>query len=276
MKDPAFLFYPNDWIGGTMGMTFEEKGAYMELLMLQFNRGHMTSHMIAHVLGQGYGQLWDKIKDKFDIDESGLFYNKRLEMEQIKRKSFTDSRKNNIKGKNQHSKQEENKGHIKGHMTSHMENEDENEDINKEGKEVTGEKGTKKKEKKQVPELQYPFTSELFIETWNILVSTPKWKKKIPHSLQLALNSLGKYNEEFSIMLMNKAIENGWQGVTYADTDEQYQKWLKSNGNSEIRTTGNSVGKITAGNNAADKVASVGRLADMAETILQSLVPKNV
>jgi len=24
-KDPAFLFYPNDYIGGTMGMTFEEK-----------------------------------------------------------------------------------------------------------------------------------------------------------------------------------------------------------------------------------------------------------
>jgi len=36
-KDPAFLFYPNDYIGGTMGMTFEEKGAYIELLMLQFN-----------------------------------------------------------------------------------------------------------------------------------------------------------------------------------------------------------------------------------------------
>jgi len=232
MKDPAFLFYPNDWIGGTMGMTFEEKGAYMELLMLQFNRGHMTSHMIAHVLGQSTGQLWDKIKDKFDIDESGLYYNKRLEMEQNKRKAFTDSRKNNIKGKNQHSKSSKKEGHIKGHMTSHMEDEDVNEDvnINKEEKEVTGEKETKPKKTKKQPTLQFPFESELFIDTWEILVSTPKWKKKIPHSLQLALNSLGKYSEEFSIQLMNKAIENNWQGVTYADTDEQYQKWLKSNG----------------------------------------------
>ena len=25
-KDPAFLFYPGDWLGGTMGMTLEEKG----------------------------------------------------------------------------------------------------------------------------------------------------------------------------------------------------------------------------------------------------------
>ena len=44
-KDPAFLFYPNDWLGGTIGMSFEEKGAYMELLIAQFNLGHMTSHM---------------------------------------------------------------------------------------------------------------------------------------------------------------------------------------------------------------------------------------
>lgn len=57
-KDPAFLFYPNDWLGGTMGMTFEEKGAYLELLMLQFNRGHMTTDMINHMVGH----LWDKVK----------------------------------------------------------------------------------------------------------------------------------------------------------------------------------------------------------------------
>jgi hypothetical protein len=120
MKDPAFLFYPNDWIGGTMGMTFEEKGAYMELLMMQFNRGHMTKHMI----GQTVGQLWDNIKDKFVIDSEGLYYNERLEIEKEKRKAFTDSRRNNIKGQNQYSKKE---GHKKGHMTSHMENENENE-----------------------------------------------------------------------------------------------------------------------------------------------------
>lgn len=116
-KDPAFLFYPNDYIGGTMGLTFEEKGAYMELLMMQFNRGHMTSRMI----GQTIGKLWDNIKDKFQVDDKGLFYNPRLEEEQIKRKRFTDSRSNNKKGTNQHSKK-------RGHMTSHMEDENENED----------------------------------------------------------------------------------------------------------------------------------------------------
>ena len=123
-KDPAFLFYPNDYIGGTMGMTFEEKGAYIELLMMQFNRGHMTSHMI----GQTVGQLWVKLKDKFVQDENGLWYNVRLELEQKKRKEFTSSRKNNLEGKNQYSKKEKKEGHKVGHMTSHMENENINED----------------------------------------------------------------------------------------------------------------------------------------------------
>ena len=119
-KDPAFLFYPNDYIGGTMGMTFEEKGAYIEILMLQFNRGHMTSHMI----GQLVGQLWESIKCKFVQDEQGLWYNIRLDQEKDKRMSFTQSRRNNIKGLNQHTI---------GHMTSHMEdvNEDVNRSINK-------------------------------------------------------------------------------------------------------------------------------------------------
>lgn len=112
-KDPAFLFYPNDWIGGTLGMSFEEKGAYMELLMLQFNRGHMTSHMIGHAVGQ----IWVKIKDKFEVDSDGNFYNVRLELEQEKRRKYSKSRRNNVSGKNQYS----NDLRKTGHMSSHME-----------------------------------------------------------------------------------------------------------------------------------------------------------
>jgi uncharacterized protein YdaU (DUF1376 family) len=116
-KDPAFLFYPNDYLGGTMGMTFEEKGAYIDLLMLQFNRGHMTEHMIGHTVGQ----LWKNIKDKFIQDPTGLWYNVRLDEEKSKRMAFTQSRRNNIKGVNQHTL---------GHMTSHMDNVNVNEDKN--------------------------------------------------------------------------------------------------------------------------------------------------
>jgi hypothetical protein len=41
-KEPAILFYMNDWIGSIMGISFERKDAYKELLSLQFNSGHMS------------------------------------------------------------------------------------------------------------------------------------------------------------------------------------------------------------------------------------------
>lgn len=107
-----------------MGMTFEEKGAYMELLMMQFNRGHMTTHMI----GQTVGQLWVNLQDKFTQDDKGLWFNERLDLEKERRKNFTESRRNNISGENQYTKKaKKTGGHMDGHMTSHMENENVNE-----------------------------------------------------------------------------------------------------------------------------------------------------
>ena len=119
MKDPAILWYPSDWISGTMGMTLEEKGAYMEVLMMQFSRGHMTSQMV----GQLIGQKWDAVKHKFVQDENGLWYNERMDMEKEKRKRYVDTRKNNLKGFNQYTKNKG--GHMGGRLTSHMENENE-------------------------------------------------------------------------------------------------------------------------------------------------------
>lgn len=119
-KDPAFLFYPGDWLGGTIGMTHEEKGAYIDLLMCQFNSGHMTKDMIGRMLGQNKQQLWSTLSVKFIQDEDGLYYNVKLESEQMRRRSYSESRKNNRKGENQHTKKDSKK---LGHMTSHMETE---------------------------------------------------------------------------------------------------------------------------------------------------------
>ena len=146
MSDPAFLFYPNDYLGGTLGMTFEEKGAYIELLMMQFNLGHLQESKILKMLGSS-SELWESIKLKFVVDEKGLYYNKRLEYEQIKRRKYSESRRNNKMGKNQHSKS----GHMLGHMTTHMighmenENENRNKDININKESITV--NTKKEEK---------------------------------------------------------------------------------------------------------------------------------
>jgi uncharacterized protein YdaU (DUF1376 family) len=117
-KDPAFLFYPGDYVSGTMGMTFEEKGAYMDLLMLQFNRGHMNHHMIVHTVGH----LWEQVKCKFIQDDEGLWYNVRLDIEKDKRKTFTESRRNKIKSKNKATLDTSYETHMNSHMKPHMEN----------------------------------------------------------------------------------------------------------------------------------------------------------
>lgn len=91
-KDPAFLFYPGDWLGGTMGMTIEQKGAYFELLMMQFNNYQFTESQAKQVLSVCFDYAWPTIKHKFESD--GAFYwNARLREEIEKRKKYVESRR---------------------------------------------------------------------------------------------------------------------------------------------------------------------------------------
>ena len=82
-----------------------------------------------------------------------------------------------------------------------------------------------KKIVKGMPALSLPFSSQKFIDTWNALCEEKEWKKKTRNALQLALNKLGKYHEEFAIELIEKTIAGGWKGVVFDDTDAKYQEW---------------------------------------------------
>lgn len=167
-------------------MTFEEKGAYMELLMMQFTRGHMGGHMI----GQVVGQIWDKIRSKFVQDDHGLWYNKRLDEEKEKRNKFISSRKNNIKGKNQHSAEV-------GHMTSHMENANEN--IN-----VLG--------------------SEKISEIANVAWKHQKWREQICMGSSLTTQELQKW-----MALFNASVENDKiPGFNLQKYKKMCQGWIAS------------------------------------------------
>jgi hypothetical protein len=90
-KDPAFLFYPGDWLSGTMGMSFEEKGAYMELLIYQFNRGPFEEKQALRILNE---DIWQTLKDKFIKNKDEKYFNQRLELEKEKRSSYVESRRN--------------------------------------------------------------------------------------------------------------------------------------------------------------------------------------
>jgi len=128
-KDPAFLFYPGDWQGGTMHMTHLEKGCYLDLLMLQFNRGKFTEAQAKHMLQSSFDLVWSTIQEKF-ICENGLYWNQRLATEKEKRSKFTESRRNNA------TKEKEDKPSEK-HMLQHTHNRMEDENIN-ENKDLNG------------------------------------------------------------------------------------------------------------------------------------------
>lgn len=94
-KDPAFLFYTGDFTTGTQFFTDEQLGKYLRLLMAQHQIGHLEEKHMLNIC-----KSHDKdIFAKFIKDDKGLYYNKRLEDELVKRKSYSLSRSNNRKKK---------------------------------------------------------------------------------------------------------------------------------------------------------------------------------
>jgi len=125
-KDPAFLFYPGDWMGGTQWMTHEQKGCYMDLLILQYNTYHFTESQAKQVLSICFDLAWATIKDKFK-QEGDYYYNERLRIEVDKRRKFTESRRINASKKEIPVEEQQQEKAQAEHMPKHMENE--NKDI---------------------------------------------------------------------------------------------------------------------------------------------------
>ncbi len=90
-KDPAFLFYSQDFFTGVSTMSFEDRGKFITILCLMHQQGRMDEESISFIVGS----ISVKLKSKFDIDKNGLWFNKKLEEETEKRNKFTESRRSN-------------------------------------------------------------------------------------------------------------------------------------------------------------------------------------
>lgn len=102
MKDPAFLFYSSDFLSGTMLMSDEQIGQYIKLLCLQHQKGHLKEKDMLNIC-----KTYDEdIFSKFKKDEEGNYYNERLDSEVKRRKSYSESRRNNRKKKENQGKEE--------------------------------------------------------------------------------------------------------------------------------------------------------------------------
>lgn len=101
-KDPAVLFYFQDFLVGTSLMSDEEIGKYIKILCHLADKGTLTKkHMLSICNAQ---TLPDFVKEKFKVDEQGNFYNQRMRDEKEKRSKYTESRRNNALGEKAYAK----------------------------------------------------------------------------------------------------------------------------------------------------------------------------
>jgi len=119
-KDPAFLFYSNDFLSGTFLMSNEQVGKYIRLLCLQHQKGTLTKKDMLNIC-----QTYDEdIFNKFAVDNKDNYFNIRLKEEFEKRRAYSESRSKNRKSKKDDK--------LSKSYDEHMENEDE--DVNKDEK----------------------------------------------------------------------------------------------------------------------------------------------
>lgn len=107
--NPAVLFYTSDFLTGVSGLTMEERGQYITLLCLQHQKGRLTKKDMSLAVGK----ISVDVLKKFIIDEEGLYYQQRMEIETNKRNAYTESRRQN------RNKDDVNR-HMDGHMKEHM------------------------------------------------------------------------------------------------------------------------------------------------------------
>lgn len=127
-KDPAFLFYSQDFYTGVATLNWEDRGKFISILCLMHQQGRMKEETIRFLVGS----ISDNLKSKFSIDEKGLWFNKRLEDEATKRNKFTESRRENgLLGGRPKAKGKPKQKLKVIHMANHMGNENEivNEDV---------------------------------------------------------------------------------------------------------------------------------------------------
>jgi hypothetical protein len=94
-KDPAVLFYTSDFLSGTFTMDYEQRGKYITLLCIQHQKGFLTEKDLKLVLEDTDTEIFDKFK----LAEDGNYYNNKMKECADKRKSYSESRSNNRKGK---------------------------------------------------------------------------------------------------------------------------------------------------------------------------------
>ena len=186
-KDPAFLFYSSDFLTGTMFMSDSQLGKYIKILCTQHQKGHLSEKDMLKIC-----KRYDKdIFDKFVKDESGKYYNIRLEREIAKRSAYSKSRANNRKNKI-------NFENICFSYVKHMENENINININ------------------NINNILEYINNNKLNNIINLLIEYLNYRKsiKLPNNQDIIddlISFLKPYSKEEQEKIIKEAIKKGWK-----------------------------------------------------------------
>ena len=93
MNSPAFQFYVQDFLTGTMHLSAEEVGAYMLLLCHQWDKGALPSSDRELLrIARTKMKVLEVVKGKFVLCDDGLLRNLRMEKEREKQASYKKQR----------------------------------------------------------------------------------------------------------------------------------------------------------------------------------------
>jgi uncharacterized protein YdaU (DUF1376 family) len=246
MKDPAFPFYAQDFLVGTLHLSCQETGAFIKLLAYQWINLGIPKSRLGSILGLGWDSVWLCISDKF-IEKDGVLFNERLEMEREKRAQYKQKQAENGKKGGRPRKEDLAINAVNATVATKtskeikpknptktqkkpLENENERENENvieiEKGKEGSGEKPDGANTT-LVPvdcnaaggEVVSPFASEDFAAQWQA------WKRyraaehnftyRSAESEQAALAELGTLahtSETTAIAILHQSMGKGWKG----------------------------------------------------------------
>ena len=203
MKDPAFLFYTNDFYTGTLFFTDEQLGKYLRLLMAQHQHGHLTEKQM-EIICKSYD--FD-IFSKFEKDEDGKFFNRRLEAEIFKRNAYVESRGRNKSGKIKQLEKNDMEIISKSYE-NHMVNR--NRDINEE------KKGKRGKGKKPILDLiPKSWPTDKFLAAWSEFaeIRTKKKKPLTENAISRAISGLIELSKSDFLLaekIILQSVDHGW------------------------------------------------------------------
>jgi hypothetical protein len=188
-KDPAFLFYYDRFLAGTISMTDSEVGQYIRLMCIQANKGFISKKDMLNICKTSDNEVCLK----FASISEDKYVNTVLAEIIEQRKTFTESRRNNRKGKKQELVKNTSKTYV-----PHMVNVNVNKDVNIEVvlKDALDELYMEQ-QKMKWPHLDFDFEHRTFCE--KVRGSPSEYGNRDTNSIRLAFqyqlrNSKGKKN----------------------------------------------------------------------------------